>query len=238
MSLLWSYLDAESKSRLEPGTIVLSTEESRHVTTRRLRMDDALVVFDGQGRLGTARVCGLAKKAVEVEIDAVQYAPVPDSGFVMATAIPKGDRLSAMLQMWTQLGLEVWQPLVCADSAIRKLDVDASRLRRILIEGCKVARRPWAMTVLPPIPFDEAMASRDLDRPLYYGDREGKNATFSQGAGTLFIGPEAGFTAEEKASLAAASALPVSFGEFNLRIETAAVAAIAAFNATRSTVSE
>jgi 16S rRNA (uracil1498-N3)-methyltransferase len=46
-------------------------------------------------------------------------------------------------------------------------------------------------------------------------------------------GPEAGFTAEEEAALAAAGFAPASLGPRVLRTETAAVAALAALNALR-----
>jgi 16S rRNA (uracil1498-N3)-methyltransferase len=54
--------------------------------------------------------------------------------------------------------------------------------------------------------------------------------------GTAFIlaaGPEAGFTAEEEATLASAGFTPASLGPRVLRTETAAVAALAALNALR-----
>ena len=43
----------------------------------------------------------------------------------------------------------------------------------------------------------------------------------------VFVGPEAGFSEEERASLRAAGAEALSFADFNLRIETAAIAAAA-----------
>ena len=141
MSPLWVFVESLSV----PGIVILSTEESRHVVSRRLRLQDELTVFDAEGQTALAQIVGLAKKAVEVEVGRIDHSAMPDSGFGLATAIPKGERLSTALQMWTQLGLEVWQPLLCDDSAIRKIDVEAPRLQRILIEACKVARRPWAI---------------------------------------------------------------------------------------------
>jgi 16S rRNA (uracil1498-N3)-methyltransferase len=226
MSQLWAWV----KTLGDPGLLTLTPEESRHVASRRLRKGDELVVFDAKGHTASARIESLAKRAVVVQVDSIESTPPPSSGFGLATAIPKGERLAVMLQMWTQLGLESWQPLLCEDSAVRKIDVESARLRRILIEGCKVARRPFAMQMLPPLRLEDAVKERGRSARLFYGDRAGSRRGFDAPTGWLFIGPEAGFSESEQSILCAAGATALSFGEYNLRIETAAVAALAAFN--------
>jgi len=226
MSQLWVWIETLA----EVGVQELTVDEARHVISRRLRVGDSLTVFDAQGKTACANVTALVRKSVEVDVGPIDFATEPHSGFRLATAIPKGERLSAMLQMWTQLGLEVWQPLICEDSAIRKLDPDSSRLRRILIEGCKVARRPWAMRILPPLELEAALGSRDPETPLYYADQSGVRVCFGSEVGWVFVGPEAGFRRAEIERLESAGAKPLSLGPYNLRIETAGVAAMAVFN--------
>jgi 16S rRNA (uracil1498-N3)-methyltransferase len=230
VSQFWAWVE----NLAESGTLELSPEELRHAVSRRLRVGDELVVFDAKGRLAAARVEAPGRGSARLEVAEIRNVPAPDSGFGLATAIPKPDRLSTMLQMWTQLGLEIWQPLVLENSAIRQLDVDAPRLQRILTEGCKVARRPWALQVLPPLSLEQAIADRRGGPALYYGDREAGRANFELASGWVFIGPEAGFSSAEQAVLQAAGATALRFGEYNLRIETAAVAALVAFNVTGS----
>jgi len=226
MSQLWAWVEALT----EPGTITLLPDEARHVVSRRLRVGDALTVFDAKGRIASAKIESLIRKAVQVEVGVIERVAPPSSGIRLVTAIPKGERLSTMLQMWTQLGLEVWQPLICQDSAVRKLDVEAPRLRRILVEGCKVARRPWAMRVLSPLPLAEAVDARDIEASLYYADRAGSRGVFGSADAWVFIGPEAGFSEAEFSLLEAAHAKAISLSDYNLRIETAGVAAMAVFN--------
>ncbi len=226
MSQLWVWIETLA----EAGVEKLTVDEARHVISRRLRVGDSLTVFDAQGKTAYANVTALVRKSVEVDIGPIDFLAEPHSGFRLATAIPKGERLSTMLQMWTQLGLEVWQPLICEDSVIRKLDPDSSRLRRILIEGCKIARRPWAMRILPPLELDAALESRDLETSLYYADRSGVRERFGSEVGWVFVGPEAGFRRAEIERLETEGAKPLSLGPYNLRIETAGVAAMAVFN--------
>jgi 16S rRNA (uracil1498-N3)-methyltransferase len=229
MSVAWFWVEGGVRS----GALVLSVDESRHVASRRLRVGDEIVVFDGLGRRAQARIEGGGRKAIEVAVGEVEMLSPPGEAFGLATAIPKGDRLTTMLQMWTQLGLEVWQPLVLEESAVRRFDPESPRTRRILIEGCKVARRVWPLRILPPRSLDQALALHAPDAAVYYGDRAGRRAAPSTGGsgnrGWVFIGPEAGFSAGELEALGSAGAEALRFAEHNLRIETAAIAAMVAF---------
>ena len=228
MSNLW----ALAQDLDEPGVYMLDADESRHVTTRRLRVGDWLVLFDGAGRRAEAQIEATRKKSVEVRVDSVERVPAPVSRCVVATAIPKGDRLSTMLQMLTQLGVTDWQPLVLQDSAVRSLDPEAKRLRRILVESAKVARRPWLLSVAAPRELDAVLADRDGADvgPIYFGDREGSGGGFEPGADLVLIGPEAGFTESERERMLQKGALPCAFSPHNLRIEVAAISAAVALN--------
>lgn len=227
MSLLWIFLESLSG----PEVVTLEPDEARHVAARRLRAGDPIVAFDGAGRTAAARIETLARRTIEIRIDRVAETPEPDDRWILATAIPKGERLATMWQMLVQLGVPVWQPIVFADSAVRELDVRSPRLRRILIESAKLARRPWLMEVAAPCRLDALLASPDLragGEAICYGDREGEQVGIPPGAPLVVIGPEAGLCADEIAELKAVGARACTLGMHNLRIETAAVAAAAA----------
>jgi 16S rRNA (uracil1498-N3)-methyltransferase len=234
MSRLWAWVETLEGA----GPIVLPADEARHVAARRLRVGDPIVVFDGCGGTAGAEIEAISKKTVRAVASEVTRAPRPDTGFVLASAIPKGDRLSTMLQMFSQLGLETWQPLVLEDSAVRRLDADSARLHRILVESAKVARRPWLLEVRPTVSLERALAERPKHARVYFGEREGAAGGLeAPGEGDpgavarlVLIGPEAGFSERERALLAAAEAAPRRFAPHNLRIETAAVAAVVAAN--------
>ncbi len=226
MSALWVFVEALTA----PGSIELDSDEARHVAARRLRVGDGLVVFDGAGRIAEGRLESVEKRRTRVDVGAISTARAPRRGGVVASAIPKGERLGTMLPMLTQLGLAAWQPLVLEDSVVRKLDPDAKRLSRILVESCKVARRPWLLDVRPPCSLEEALAGRVPGYPIAFGDHAGPSSGLAPSVGLVLIGPEAGFSESERRTLEAAGAEPRSFGAHNLRIETAAVAAAVALH--------
>lgn len=223
MSVFWAYVEDLAGE----GEIGLPADEAKHLGARRLRLGDALVVFDGAGTTGTARVTSLAKRDVRVEVETIARTEAPRDTLVVASAIPKGDRLSTMLQMMTQLGVGAWQPLVLEQSVVRSIDPDAPRLRRILVESAKVARRPWLLEVAAPVALDAVLAELPAGHAACFGDREGSVSAWRGDTRCVFIGPEAGFTENERRAFVAAEVAPVRFAGDNLRIETAAVAAAA-----------
>ncbi|MBY0399832.1 16S rRNA (uracil(1498)-N(3))-methyltransferase [Myxococcota bacterium] len=236
MSTLWVHVESLVSPRAAGELVSLSGEETRHVAARRLRAGDPLVAFDGAGRTAEARIESIGRRAVELTIESVVLAPKPAAGWVLATSIPKGERLAVMLPMLTQLAATVWQPLVLEESVVRELDVESPRLRRILVESAKLARRPWLLEIRPPCSLAELLDAWAGAGRVDFGDREGERSGVPADSAVFAIGPEAGFTAFELERLRTAGGRACRFGPHNLRIETAAVAA-AALRATPSTAS-
>lgn len=224
MSQLWVYLESLRESEL----VTLSSDEGRHVAARRLRPGDSVVAFDGAGHSAVARIETLGRRAVEVRIERVASHAAPAARWVLATAIPKGERLATMLPMLVQLGVPIWQPLVLEDSAVRDLETRSPRIQRILIESAKLARRPWLLEVREPCGLDDLLAKSTSADGLCFGDREGQEIGIPPGAQLVVIGPEAGFSADELRRLRSAGGRSCALGAHNMRIETAAVAAAAA----------
>ncbi|MFO0689208.1 MAG: RsmE family RNA methyltransferase [Myxococcota bacterium] len=227
MSALWVHVESLAGAVAVGDVVPLSGEETRHVAARRLRVGDRLVAFDGAGRMADVRIEAIGRRAVEVCVEAIRETPRPEAAWVLATAIPKGERLSTMLPMLTQLAVAVWQPLVLEESVVRELDVDSPRLRRILVESAKLARRPWLLEIRRPCSLAELLERSAGAGGIEFGDREGERCGLSAGAALCVIGPEAGLTADEIRRLRAVGGRGCTFGPWNMRIETAAVAAAA-----------
>lgn len=223
MSLLWVFVE-DLSSQVH---ISLSADESRHVAARRLKSGDRVVAFDGAGTTAFARIAVVGRRGVELERDEVAFTPRPVGDWLLATAIPKAERLATLLPMLTQLGVGCWQPLALDDSVVRTLDPEAARFRRILVESAKLARRPWLLDVRPACDL-EAVLREGASRPFVcFGDRDGDEAGIPAAASLVVIGPEAGFSEREHRRLVEIGARACSLSPFNLRIETAAIAAAA-----------
>ncbi len=211
----------------------LTGDEAAHaLSARRLQVHDDIGLFDGHGTAARAVVTAVdrRRKTLEAKLTERRRMPAPRPAVHLACALPKGDRQHVLLDMATQLGMVRFTPLLCARGVVKPNPNTLDRLRRICLEACKQSRRFY----LPEI--DAPLTPRELARAsapgsLWIAHPATDAVPLSTVAGsntlTLMIGPEGGFTDEEVREAIAAGARPFSLGPAILRIETAAVAALA-----------
>lgn len=212
--------------------VMLTGDEANHALgARRLQMGSDIGLFDGQGTAARAVVTAVDRRrhTLEAKLTDRQRMPNPRPAVHLACALPKGDRQNVLLDMATQLGMVRFTPLVCTHSVVKPGANSRERLRRICLEACKQSRRFY----LPEI--DAPASPRELARRVPPGNlwiaHPAPGATMLTGTLpntlTLLIGPEGGFTDAEVQEAIAAGARAFTLGPAILRIETAAVAALA-----------
>lgn len=212
-------------------TVVLTGEEAQHATgARRLRVGDVLWLFDGQGTLARTALLALDKRArsVELRIEERRDTPPPARRVHLACALPKGDRQAVLLDMATQLGMTDFTPLVCERSVVTAGEHSAERWARVCLGACKQSRRLFLPRLHPAV-TPEALTLHGATL-LAHPDGAPLVSVWPDAPKplTLLIGPEGGFTEPELRAFEAAGATRVSLGPAILRIETAAVALLAA----------
>jgi len=226
----------------EPGaTLTLTGDEARHAAaSRRLQAGETLWLFDGRGGLVRTTLLHISGRgrALDLRIEERRAEPPPKPAIHLACALPKGDRQGTLLDMVTQLGMTEFTPLACERSVVRPGANSAERWRRICLEACKQSRRPY-LPILHASATPQEMLARDAGRAnsVWIAHPSAAAVAVShaveQNASadvTILVGPEGGFTEEEIERTAAAGARPIALGSAILRIETAAVALVAAFS--------
>ena len=191
----------------------LHPDDSHHlVRVLRLRDGETVTACDGNGAW---RVCTLAGGALRAAGEVVQE-PL-QSAVTIAAAIPKGERLEWMVQKLTEVGVARIVLVECARSVVRwqgdRVSRQMERLARVAREASMQSRRVYLPELAGPVPFTAAVSAPGV----VLADPAGG---LWAGEGTIVIGPEGGFTAEELAGAAT-----VSLGHTVLRVETAALVA-------------
>ncbi|HVX19391.1 MAG TPA: RsmE family RNA methyltransferase [Acidimicrobiales bacterium] len=192
----------------------LSDDDRHHfVRVRRVRGGDDLVISDGQGRWRTARWGDRIEPVGEVHEDP-EPAPLVTVGF----ALVKGERPEWIVQKLTEVGVDRIVPLRAARSVVRwdrrKAEANRDRLRRVARGAAMQAHRTRVPVVDDLVDLDVALGAPGVGLADFGGDAP------TLATPTVLIGPEGGWSDEERAGRAT-----VSLGPTVLRAETAAVAA-------------
>ncbi len=210
-------------------TIRVEGEEAHHaLRVRRAREGDALELFDGAGAVTRARLAGADGRGrwLEAELSgpvARHQRAVPR--VAICSAVPKGDRVSSMIDQLSQLGVASWRPLNAERSVVEPRGAKLDRLRRVAIEAAKQSGRAWVMQIGESCTLGESLDA-GKDTAVFVCDGAGGPAPSpSPGAISVIVGPEGGLTEGELSLAAERGARAVRLGPHTMRIETAAVAA-------------
>ncbi|RTZ59669.1 MAG: hypothetical protein DSZ33_04055 [Gammaproteobacteria bacterium] len=208
---------------------LLIAEESRHVlASRRMGVGDRLYLTDGRGVLASAVITNLLRKReVMVRIEKLERRPRPLREWHVAAATPKGDRMTTMLDMLTQLGMTRFTPLLCEHSPAKMTDKTLGRWRRVCLAACKQSRRVWLPGIMAPVNVAGMLESAGDARILLAQPGNSQpdwDSVRYEREIIMLTGPEGGFSAAELDLMKDARVEAVDLGENILRVETAAVA--------------
>ncbi len=220
--------------------VVLAGSEGRHLArVMRATPGDRVQLFDGIGNEFEAGVRAVGKDQVQLQV--LQRRELDrelPANLILAVSLPKGDRQRWLVEKLVELGTSALVPLVTRRGVAQPQARVLGRLERVVIESCKQCGRNRLMKIASPLPVGEAVAQFPVDVG-WLADRGGAPAGQAVLAGhprppgcqvAVLVGPEGGFTAEERETALAAGYLAVDLGRRILRIETAAITAAAVWS--------
>jgi 16S rRNA (uracil1498-N3)-methyltransferase len=189
---------------------------------RRLRDGEVITVGDGSGRWRAVRLGPVLEPCGSIVTD-----PAPHPRLTVAFAPAKGDRPEWVVQKLTELGVDRIVPLRAERGVVRWDDERAprqvERLQRVAREAAAQSRRTWLPEVTTPV--DLAQALRWGAVSIADAGAPGLGESPSLARPAVLVGPEGGWSEQER-RLAAELGVPVvELGPHVLRAETAAVAA-------------
>ncbi len=220
------------KKQLSEFVVTLDRDESRHaVNVLRLKVDDAVELFDGQGRVATGCVKTVDKPGVTVAVTEWHDYPQPNCSITIASAIPKGPRADHMIQQLSQVGVDRLVPLLTERSVVQPGAGKVEKFRRAALESCKQCGRAHVMAIDEPHHLNDMLVQQAEVRLIADASGQAINcepatANLSSAKSILvLVGPEGGWTDEEKMQATRAGFASIRLGPHILRIETAAVVA-------------
>ena len=192
----------------------------------RLGPGDRVKLFDDRSGEWLAEIVEAGRKRVTLLVGEHLRARerVPDLWLLFAPI--KRGRIDWLVEKATELGVARLVPVVTRRTIVERVNLE--RLRAHAIEAAEQCERTALPQLAEPRKLDAALRDWPGERLLYFAD-EGGGEPFRPGLGpaAILIGPEGGFTEEERAAIRALpQARPVSLGPRILRADTAALAGV------------
>jgi 16S rRNA (uracil1498-N3)-methyltransferase len=197
----------------------------------RLEAGVTIAVFDGRGAEREATLASVDRAAVTLRLGAArEAAPEPPVPVTLVCGFPRGRRGDWLVEKATELGVAAIAPLATERSVLRPGDGRVERWRRIAIEAAEQSGRAIVPAFAEAPPPGALCLLADLGAAPTVAEALAAVAppgAAGTGGIALYVGPEGGWSDEERVSLLAAGARPVTLGPRRLRVETAAVAGLA-----------
>lgn len=221
---------------LSAGTgIALDRDQTNYLgNVLRLAAGDTVLLFNGRDGEWQATLAG-RKRPDRAEIIS-QTRPqdrLPNVDYVFAPL--KHARLDYMVQKAVEMGVAALRPVTTRHTQATR--VNTERMRANVVEAAEQCGILSLAEVHEPQTLEQYLAKRDGARLLVFCDEEAEandpagtlaGANAATGGIDVLIGPEGGFSDDERATLLKQpGALRLSLGPRILRADTAAVAALA-----------
>jgi 16S rRNA (uracil1498-N3)-methyltransferase len=197
----------------------------------KLRVGEQVVLSDGNEMECEATIEDVGKTSIRVAAGPLTRNNRESSRRVtLYCAVLKRENFELVLQKATELGVYAIVPLLTSRTV--KLDFKRDRAERIVREAAEQSGRGRLLVVHEPMSFEDAMkeaGANDVNVFFDLGDGIGLGDVMKRIASAtsvgLFVGPEGGWTGEEREQAVERKNLLASLGPRTLRGETAAIVA-------------
>jgi len=204
----------------------------------RLAPGAAVAAFNAQDGEWLCRIAELGRGAATLAVAERRRRPEPEPDVWLLFAPLKRTRLDSLVEKASELGVGALAPVWTARTQPERLNRE--RLLALAVAAAEQSERLSVPEIRAAEPLDRVLAAWPSERLLIVGDESGAGSPIAaaladvspEAPAAVLIGPEGGFTDRE---LDALGKLPIvrriGLGPRVLRAETAALAALAIFQA-------
>ena len=217
---------------IEGDVTVMGGEEFHHlVRVLRARKGDEVMLLDGQGGVYRAALGDIwSDEAVLDILDRTVHERHPEIDIAISAI--KAPRLDLVAEKCSEIGLRKLI-VFSSDRSVRKPGKrgdtgKAERLRRKAISACKQSGQPFFPEIVQEGGLEDLIGRFAEYRHVFLADHGGSSCTDDgparpEGPRLGIVGPEGGFTDDERGMIVSAGATLLSLGDYRLRSETAAI---------------
>ena len=228
------YVDAA----LGENAIVELPKDQTHYLRNVLRKSegDAVRLFNGDSGEWRAEITSVSKRSAALIVKELLRAPKLSPDIILCFAPVRKHRTAFIIEKATELGVRTLQPVITARTQFPKFNVEKANLQAI--EAAEQTERLDIPAITQPQKLEVILEEWSPDRSLIFADEAGDafpalNALNTlQGSSAILIGPEGGFTPQERELLSSKTFVrSVSLGPRILRADTAALSLLTLWQA-------
>lgn len=229
---------------LATGATIVADERALHYLRNVMRrsVGDPVFLFNGRDGEFEAELARIDKRAAELRLTRQRRAQdsVPD--LILCFAPLKKDAIDFLIEKGTELGVAAFQPVITQHTQASRLNLE--RLRANAIEAAEQTERLSVPEVRAALTFDALLTAWASSRRIILCAEAGPAKPIADqlsaltspvsptNAWAIFCGPEGGFHVSELDRLRNLPFVtPVGLGPRILRADTAALTALAVFQA-------
>lgn len=215
------------------ASIVIEGQEAIHISkVLRHSEGDQILVTDGMGNGYECQIINLKKKSIYLEVQNIQSYPKPNPVVTLCMGIiKKRDRLEFAVEKAVELG--VAKIILFEGEHSQKGSVREDRLESTAISAMKQSLRFYLPEVNVEQNIADAISKHARDSNLILADEtveksneKGKDLSDEY---FLIVGPEGGFSSNEREIIKSFDPEYYSLGKHRLRAETAAIVMVDRF---------
>ncbi len=222
---------------LTPDTpLSLPPAAARHVQVLRMQPGAEITLFNGQGGEWQATVVHMGRNEVRAQVHRhIACDRELAQHITLAIGMPANERMDALVEKATELGVAALQPLLTERSVLRLHGERAERRvahwQGVAVAACEQSGRTRVPPIFPVRTLSDWLRSlpppRNEEQRRLLSPRATAGLTVS-GVPVVFLsGPEGGLSEAEETLAAGAGFQPVSLGARVLRADTAPLAVLA-----------
>lgn len=224
------------------GTIALARGQAHYLGhVLRLGPGDAVRLFNGRDGEWRGAIAEIGRGAATVALETRTRPQAPDCDLWLLFAPVKRAPIDTIATKATELGVSAFQPVFTRFTSVGR--VNTGRLRANAIEAAEQCGRLSVPEIREPVVLEDLLGAWPADRRLLLCDESGGGRAIADALGDLrtpggpgkwavLTGPEGGFAPDELDALRDLAMLtPIGLGPRLLRADTAALAALACWQA-------
>jgi 16S rRNA (uracil1498-N3)-methyltransferase len=199
-----------------------------------MQKGDSLVLLNGHGAVAQAELLEVGNKRVAALIRTVEESQPLKPSITLLQALPKGEKAAWVIQKGVELGVSKFLFFESTHSIAKSRNGHCHRWAKVAIEALRQSGNPFVPEIRDPVSMDEVLLeSNRADLKVVLDEAETSRSLpgcfreGTPGSVVLAIGPEGGWSTEERLQLRTAGFLSATLGRYVLRTETAAIAAVA-----------